>query len=121
MVGTVLREPALTAVRLAFRFRTKFPLASAGTAASVFWAQSEGAEACVMGEHSNAALDNVALTELHGIYVAICDELGIGEDAWRRDLVASVVMDLARGGERDVGAIHQRAIIKLINRKTLRR
>ena len=74
-----------------------------------------------MGEHSNAPLDSVELTELHGIYVAICDELGIGEDAWRRDLVASVVMDLARGGERDVGAIHQRAIIKLINRKTLRR
>ena len=72
-------------------------------------------EACVMGEHSNAPLDNVELTELHGIYVAICDELGIGEDVWRRDLVASVVMDLAKGGERDVGAIHQRAIIKLTN------
>jgi hypothetical protein len=62
-------------------------------------------------------LDDVELSQLHRIYDEVCRELEIGvADQWRRDEVAAVIMDLANGGERNVGAIHQRAVLKLTNR-----
>jgi hypothetical protein len=68
-----------------------------------------------MREAPNSVLDDVELAALHRIYDDICTELNIGSDQPRRDEVAATVMDIAQTGERDYGAIHQRAVIKLTN------
>ena len=60
-------------------------------------------------------LDYRQLSELHRKYEDICTELNVGSDRARRDEVAAVIMDLAKTGERDAGALHQKAIIKLGN------
>jgi hypothetical protein len=60
-------------------------------------------------------LDYIQLAALHRIYEDTCTELNVGSDRSRRDEIAIVIMDLAKTGERDVGAIHQRAVIKLTN------
>jgi hypothetical protein len=61
------------------------------------------------------SLDSAQLTALHRIFLDICTELDVGADEWRREEVATVVMDLARRGERDVSAIRQRTKLKLVN------
>ena len=70
----------------------------------------------VMRERPYLSLDGAELTELHRVYLDVCTELGVGSDEWRRNEVASVVMDLAQGGERDPSAIRQRTKRKLTNR-----
>ncbi len=59
--------------------------------------------------------DNIELSQLHQILNDVCCELDIGADKARRDEVAATIMELARNGERDIGAIRQRAVIKLTN------
>jgi hypothetical protein len=68
-----------------------------------------------MRERQTLSMDSVQLSELHRVYLDICTELGVDLDEWRRNEIATVVMDLAQAGECDLSAIRQRAKLKIAN------